>query len=604
MKINDLLLELKTPKPKFDIEHYGNYIVTMSTTPVVVPSITGDTPQFVTKVQHKTQKDKVALAAGKTQGESRDNAFVKIHATDRPEDPDAFKQFTIDLNAPFFREYSDSRSGNYYKISKVGNTPVLVMASRQYFAAFGKDMESLGFKKVSIRSKSTAGPDAAEMYSFQISKNQIKSLGLIPNMRYSLEEIEQDSDGNRMFKMIPDTRTTGPKDRYRMPGPGLTLAATMKESLDESIVTRRGNKLHVGTLELQLYHDHIFYVIDGGKVADLSIYKDDAFKPSRSNEIYLKDAKSHRVPQPFIDLFADFFRTQDIDAVVNGLEALATKKKDIDEALLSPRVHEIFLKGLIGAILAGGLNYGINYAKEKTAEYDRQGLQSIYKSIDPREYPQLTKKLTPKDKKGLDAIVNNLKEHAMRMEDITEEENESMSREGKGVMKYGKKGMKVLAKAGRDGASEKELDNLRDKYNKYDEALEEKWSQKYKDSINCSNPKGFSQKAHCAGKKKNEGTEPDHEASMAKGELYNAIKNAMELFKMIENGENLEGWVASKITKAADYLNSVHDYMAYEKKSMNEEKKRLDPKCWKGYRKAGTKMKGGVRVNKCVKVKK
>ena len=33
-------------------------------------------------------------------------------------------------------------------------------------------------------------------------------------------------------------------------------------------------------------------------------------------------------------------------------------------------------------------------------------------------------------------------------------------------------------------------------------ALEEKWTQKYKSSINCSNPKGFSQKAHCAGKKK------------------------------------------------------------------------------------------------------
>jgi hypothetical protein len=34
------------------------------------------------------------------------------------------------------------------------------------------------------------------------------------------------------------------------------------------------------------------------------------------------------------------------------------------------------------------------------------------------------------------------------------------------------------------------------------------------------------------------------------------------------------------------------------------EKRRLDPKCWSGYRKAGTKLKGGVRVNKCVKVKK
>ena len=30
----------------------------------------------------------------------------------------------------------------------------------------------------------------------------------------------------------------------------------------------------------------------------------------------------------------------------------------------------------------------------------------------------------------------------------------------------------------------------------------EKWSRKYRKSINCKNPKGFSQKAHCAGRKK------------------------------------------------------------------------------------------------------
>jgi len=39
------------------------------------------------------------------------------------------------------------------------------------------------------------------------------------------------------------------------------------------------------------------------------------------------------------------------------------------------------------------------------------------------------------------------------------------------------------------------------------EVITEKWSNKYKRSINCSNPKGFSQKAHCAGRKKNEGAE-------------------------------------------------------------------------------------------------
>jgi hypothetical protein len=43
------------------------------------------------------------------------------------------------------------------------------------------------------------------------------------------------------------------------------------------------------------------------------------------------------------------------------------------------------------------------------------------------------------------------------------------------------------------------------------EFVTEKWTKKYKKSINCSNPKGFSQKAHCAGRKKNESTEDQAE---------------------------------------------------------------------------------------------
>ena len=38
-----------------------------------------------------------------------------------------------------------------------------------------------------------------------------------------------------------------------------------------------------------------------------------------------------------------------------------------------------------------------------------------------------------------------------------------------------------------------------------------------------------------------------------------------------------------------------------KKQGVAEEKQRLDPKCWDGYKKQGTKMKGGVRVNNCVK---
>ena len=38
----------------------------------------------------------------------------------------------------------------------------------------------------------------------------------------------------------------------------------------------------------------------------------------------------------------------------------------------------------------------------------------------------------------------------------------------------------------------------------YNPDVKEGWSDKYKKSIDCNNPKGFSQKAHCAGKKKRE----------------------------------------------------------------------------------------------------
>jgi len=34
------------------------------------------------------------------------------------------------------------------------------------------------------------------------------------------------------------------------------------------------------------------------------------------------------------------------------------------------------------------------------------------------------------------------------------------------------------------------------------DTLKEKWSAKYKRSINCNSPQGFSQRAHCQGRKK------------------------------------------------------------------------------------------------------
>ena len=56
----------------------------------------------------------------------------------------------------------------------------------------------------------------------------------------------------------------------------------------------------------------------------------------------------------------------------------------------------------------------------------------------------------------------------------------------------------------------------------------------------------------------------DGELDMARAELLKAADYAVKLFNHIENVDNLEGWTASKITKAADYLSSVFHYMEYE----------------------------------------
>ena len=86
------------------------------------------------------------------------------------------------------------------------------------------------------------------------------------------------------------------------------------------------------------------------------------------------------------------------------------------------------------------------------------------------------------------------------------------------------------------------------------EPLAEKWSQKYKSSINCSHPKGFSQKAHCAGKKK-------HNESVE-------MEMVCEDCGMCETHENNQN---------------------------------LDEACWKGYHKEGMKELFGKRVPNCVK---
>lgn len=77
---------------------------------------------------------------------------------------------------------------------------------------------------------------------------------------------------------------------------------------------------------------------------------------------------------------------------------------------------------------------------------------------------------------------------------------------------------------------------------KISDVISEKWSAKYKRSIDCSNPRGFSQRAHCAGRKKK------------KSESYSKLELAI-----LEGGHDLLEWRADMKNKsvkeqAAEYL--------------------------------------------------
>ncbi len=62
----------------------------------------------------------------------------------------------------------------------------------------------------------------------------------------------------------------------------------------------------------------------------------------------------------------------------------------------------------------------------------------------------------------------------------------------------------------------------------------------------------------------------DHEAKMARADLYKLAQYSAKLFKMINENDELDGWVQSKITKAADYISSVYHYLEYEQMAKSQ----------------------------------
>lgn len=62
----------------------------------------------------------------------------------------------------------------------------------------------------------------------------------------------------------------------------------------------------------------------------------------------------------------------------------------------------------------------------------------------------------------------------------------------------------------------------------------------------------------------------DDEGAMAKSELMAMIKKAQSLASKMSSDKQLDGWVQSKITKAADYINSVHDFLMNNKQEVDK----------------------------------
>jgi len=111
--------------------------------------------------------------------------------------------------------------------------------------------------------------------------------------------------------------------------------------------------------------------------------------------------------------------------------------------------------------------------------------------------------------------------------------------------------------------------------------IEEKWTNKYKKSIDCSKaPKGFSQRAHCEARRKRQAggkTQSksvkeyykealqellkEQNSSMAMGALKQLNSDAKELQTMLQPNTQLEDWVKAKLNLAGEYLDDVYHHL-------------------------------------------
>lgn len=127
---------------------------------------------------------------------------------------------------------------------------------------------------------------------------------------------------------------------------------------------------------------------------------------------------------------------------------------------------------------------------------------------------------------------------------------------------------------------------------------------------------GMSSKAVKAYRRENPGSKLQTAVTTKPSKLKKGSKSAkrrksfcarMKGMKKAHAGAKTKRNPDSPINKAlrrwnCESIEEMRNLIVYAEQVISEEKKRLDPKCWTGYKKQGTKMKGGVRVNNCVPV--
>lgn len=89
----------------------------------------------------------------------------------------------------------------------------------------------------------------------------------------------------------------------------------------------------------------------------------------------------------------------------------------------------------------------------------------------------------------------------------------------------------------------------------------------------------------------------DDEGKMARGQLMRMVDQASKLAQIMDDYKQLDGWVQSKLTMASKYLDSVHDYLMYNKQdvdNMSEEVEEIDE--LRDPNRAGVKVGEKVRI--------